>query len=32
MMVHAITLPVRQGDAPPAAATVRVYELTVTLR
>jgi hypothetical protein len=27
MMVHAITWPVRQGDAPPPAATVRVYAL-----
>jgi hypothetical protein len=25
MMAHAITWPVRQGDAPPATATVRVY-------
>jgi hypothetical protein len=25
MMVHAITWPVRQGEAPPATATVRVY-------
>jgi hypothetical protein len=25
MMVHAITWPVRQGSAPPASATVRVY-------
>jgi hypothetical protein len=27
MMVHAITWPVRQGEAPPAAATVRVYSV-----
>jgi hypothetical protein len=27
MMVHAITWPVRQGEAPPATATVRVYSV-----
>lgn len=27
MMVHVITWPVRQGEAPPAAATVRVYSV-----
>jgi hypothetical protein len=27
MMVHAITWPVREGDAPPASATVRVYSV-----
>ncbi len=27
MMVHAITWPVRRGEAPPATATVRVYSL-----